>query len=429
MDIKASADRLQALINTALCCNIDIDEVLDNIEYMSNQKILQQHPYAITENKDGRFSSYLPDKTKPNNRRKVVKATRELLEKEIIKFYKEREKEQSLANISLRKFYPEWLAYKALHTTSSAYIKTIDELWKRFYVNDPIIDRPLVELSEYCLDTWAHSMIRENNLTKKQYYNMAIIIRQSLDLACKKGIVDSNSFNKFKVDYKLFRPVEKKADETQVFLIEEQPLIEQEAYRDFQKSGKSACLAIPLAFQTGLRTSELVGLRWSDIDEEQEHCIHVQRMEIKEYKQLSDGTWGSPKRVIVNRTKTKQGNRNVYLTTTARKILEQIYFFNEEKGFSNDGYIFMNERGRVTAPALNKRIRRYCRKINISEKGMHKIRKTYISTLIDAEDININYIREQVGHADERTTYGNYCFNRKSKDLTAQSMERALAHG
>lgn len=89
----------------------------------------------------------------------------------------------------------------------------------------------------------------------------------------------------------------------------------------------------------------------------------------------------------------------------------------------------MNERGRVTAPALNKRIRRYCRKINISEKGMHKIRKTYISTLIDAEDININYIREQVGHADERTTYGNYCFNRKLKNLTAQSMERALAHG
>ena len=84
MNIKASTDRLQSLINTALCCNIDIDEVLDNIEYMSNQKILQQHPYAITENKDGRFSSYLPDKTKPNNRRKVVKATRELLEKEII---------------------------------------------------------------------------------------------------------------------------------------------------------------------------------------------------------------------------------------------------------------------------------------------------------------------------------------------------------
>jgi integrase len=57
---------------------------------------------------------------------------------------------------------------------------------------------------------------------------------------------------------------------------------------------------------------------------------------------------------------------------------------------------------------------------------MHKIRKTYISTLIDNENININYIREQVGHADERTTYGNYCFNRKSKDLTEYDMEQAL---
>jgi len=417
------------LLNAVVCGNIDIDEVLDNIETMSNQKILQQHTYAITENKDGRFSTYLPDDTKKGNRRKVVKATRELLEKEIIKYYKEREKETSVANISLRKFYPEWFAYKSLHTTSSAYMRTIDELWKRYYVKDPLVDIPLVDLDEYTLDTWAHSLIRKHNLTKKQYYNMAIIIRQSLELARKKGIVANNNFNSFKIDYKLFKSTEKKADETQVFLTDEQPLIEKEAYQDFEQSGKTACLAIPFAFQTGLRMSEIVALRWSDINEEQENCIHVQRMETKEYEQLPDGTWGNPKRIVIDRTKTIQGNRNVYLTTTARAILEQIRHCNESKGYDNSGYIFLNESGRVTAPSLNKRIRRYCRKIGISEKGMHKIRKTYISTLIDSEDININYIREQVGHADERTTYGNYCFNRKSKDLTAQSMEKALAHG
>lgn len=426
---NTSAERLNNLINTVICSKMDIDEVLDNIETMSNQKILEQHPYAITENKDGRFSTYLTDETKPNNRRKVVKATRELLEREIIKFYKEREKENSVANISLRNFYPEWFAYKSLHTSSSAYMRTIDELWKRYYINDPLVDRPLAKLNEYTLDTWAHSLIKKHNLTKKQYYNMAIIIRQSLDLARKKGIVQNNAFNNFKIDYKLFKPVEKKADETQVFLIEEQPLIEQEAYRDFEESEKSACLAIPFAFQTGLRMSEIVALRWSDVDEEQEHCIHIQRMETKEYEQFPDGTWGKPKRVVIDRTKTMQGNRNVYLTTTARSILEKIHIFNEKKGYGNNGYIFLNENGRVTAPSLNKRIRRYCRKVGISEKGMHKIRKTYISTLIDSEDININYIREQVGHADERTTYGNYCFNRKSKDLTAQSMEKALVHG
>lgn len=429
MDLRRKSDFQNDILQYLLShCNMSLDEIAIDIETMSNQKLLEQHPYSITENKDGRFSTYLPDEMKPNHRRKVVKNCRELLEKEIIKFYKEREKQQSIQNITLRQFYPDWFEYKSLHTSSSAYMRTIDELWKKYYVNDPIVDRPLVELDECTLDTWAHSLIKDRALGKRQYYNMAIIFRQSLDLAKKKGIVTTNAFNNFKVDYKLFKPTEKKPDATQVFLTDEQPLIEQEAYKDFENTQKTACLAIPLLFQTGLRVSEIVALRWSDIDEEQENSIHIQRMETKTYEKKDDGTWDTPTRIVIPRTKSIQGNRNVYLTTTARNILEQIHRCNEEKGYDNTGFIFMNENGRVTAPSLDKRIRRYCRKIGISEKGLHKIRKTYISTLIDAEDININYIREQVGHADERTTYGNYCFNRKPKSLTAQSMEKALAH-
>jgi len=418
--------QLNLLQNPIVCGKLNLDEVWAYIDDMKNRELLEQHIYAITENKDGRFSTYLPDEAKPNHRRKVVKATRELLEKEIIKFYKEREKEESLANISLRKFYPEWFEYKSLHTSSSAYMKTIDDLWKRYYIKDAIADIPLVELDECTLDTWAHTLIKKHSLTKKQYYNMSIIIRQSLDLAKKKGIVQTNAFNNFKIDRKLFKPVEKKADETQVFMTDEQPLIEQEAYKDFEKTRETACLAIPLAFQTGLRISEIVALRWSDINEKQENCIHVQRMEARVYEKLSDGTWDKPQWEVIDRTKSIQGNRNVYLTSAAREILEKIYRCNEEKGYANDGYIFLDENGRTNAPSLSTRIRRYCKKIGTTEKGMHKIRKTYISTLIDAEDININYIREQVGHADERTTYGNYCFNRKPKNLTAQNMEKAL---
>lgn len=68
-------------------------------------------------------------------------------------------------------------------------MRTIDELWKKYYDEDPIVDRPLVELDECTLDTWAHTLIKNRALRKRQYYNMAIIIRQSLDLARKKGIV------------------------------------------------------------------------------------------------------------------------------------------------------------------------------------------------------------------------------------------------
>lgn len=38
--------------------------------------------------------------------------------------------------------------------------------------------------------------------------------------------------------------------------------------------------------------------------------------------------------------------------------------------------------------------------------------KTYISSLIDV-GINIDTVRAYAGHADERTTYLSYCFDRR----------------
>lgn len=405
-----------------------IDEVSDKIQEMKHQEYLQLHKYKITPLTDGRFSTYLPDDTKPNHRRKIVKPTQKLLEQEIIKFYKEKQQKEQKQNKCLKDFYPEWLEYKSLHTDSSAYIKTIDELWYRYYENDSISLIPIVELTYYMLDKWAHSLVKAHNMTKKQYYNMAIIMRQALQLAVTQDIIEDSPFDRVKVNRKLFKKTQKKNSETQVYLIDEQPLIEQEAYADFERTRNTACLAIPLAFQTGLRISELVGLKFSDINEEKENCIHIQRMEVVTYTQQADGTWSSPKREITERTKSLSGKRNVYLTTLAREIISKIKKANWEMGYDNSGYIFMDKRGRITAKALDSRLRKYCRHINISEKGMHTIRKTYISTLIDSEEISINYIREQVGHVDERTTFGNYCFNRKPKDQTAINMEKALVH-
>lgn len=58
-------------------------------------------------------------------------------------------------------------------------------------------------------------------------------------------------------------------------------------------------------------------------------------------------------------------------------------------------------------------------------KTSHKIRKTYISTLIDS-GLNIDEIRRMAGHTDERTTYGNYCYNRLTNSQTEEKIENAL---
>ena len=55
------------------------------------------------------------------------------------------------------------------------------------------------------------------------------------------------------------------------------------------------------------------------------------------------------------------------------------------------------------------------------------LRKTYISALIDSGEINIDKIRELVGHEDERTTFHNYCHNRETDARTHENIERALS--
>ena len=58
-------------------------------------------------------------------------------------------------------------------------------------------------------------------------------------------------------------------------------------------------------------------------------------------------------------------------------------------------------------------------------KSSHKVRKTYISALLDAH-VNINTVRELVGHADERTTLKNYCFDRNTEEEKRKKVEQAL---
>lgn len=144
------------------------------------------------------------------------------------------------------------------------------------------------------------------------------------------------------------------------------------------------------------------------------------------FAQVSDGTWKPPVNIIVDHTKTDAGDRNTYLTEYARHLIELIKKCNEKNGYGDSEYLFVGEEGKLHAGTFDFRIRRYCRNIGISEKSMHKIRKTYISTLFDA-DLNLNTIREQVGHADEKTTLKSYVFNRKTDIQTQTAIEKALS--
>ncbi|MCI9597466.1 MAG: tyrosine-type recombinase/integrase [Firmicutes bacterium] len=90
------------------------------------------------------------------------------------------------------------------------------------------------------------------------------------------------------------------------------------------------------------------------------------------------------------------------------------------------GYIFFINSLPLSPHAVNDTLRKDCKQLGFKAKSSHKVRKTVILALIDAE-INISAVRELAGHASETTTYRHYCRNRRPATENPHKMERALA--
>lgn len=406
---------------------IDTALVQEKIEMLKKKEILKKHPYKIWEGKNGKWYTYLPDDEK--GRKLVKRNTLDDIEKSIIVYWKrnsEEEKQKKIAEeISLKNIFPNWLRYKQLHTDSTSYIKRITADWKRFYVKESeFINMPLANMTKIFLDEWAHSIIKKYDLTKKSYYNMSMILRQCLDFAVENGWLESNEFAKVKINTKLFKRSKKKTGETQVYTIDEEEKLVKDMLRRFYDNPKNtAPLAVMFLFETGLRIGEDCAVKFTDIEK---NYIHIQRQEVREFEMVDDFTMRFKEFKIVEYTKSDDGFRDVYLTDTARKIIEAAKVVNETYGYKNpEGFIFCKGDDNVNHYSIQAMIKRGCEHIEMMVKTSHKIRKTYISTLIDS-GLNIDEIRRLVGHADERTTYGNYCYNRLTNKQTEEVIEKAL---
>lgn len=286
---------------------------------------------------------------------------------------------------------------------------------EKYYAGTAIIEKPITELKKLDFDEWAHNLIKDNNMTKKVYYNTTVIMRQSLDYAVDKEIVSDNLFRKVRIDGKrLFRKVRKPKSHTQVFNQLELDSIEKmawEEYRNKSRKWELSPLGLLFLFQTGLRIGELCALRYSDIEGD---IFHVERMVREETKELLDYT------------KTENGDREVILTSKAKALINEARKRQDELGLSPDNYIFSHlENVPITQDSVRRMFEKYCRELDIVRKTSHKARKTYISALVDG-GLNINTIREMVGHADEKTTYGNYVFDRSLESERKTLLEKAL---
>jgi len=184
---------------------------------------------------------------------------------------------------------------------------------------------------------------------------------------------------------------------------------------------------------SGLRVGELTGLRWCDIDFDEE-IIDVNHTLV--YFKDDDGmTWQ------INKPKTKAGTRTITMLDSVKKALEIERQYQTENNLHSkavvDGYsdfVFFNRFGNVQHQGtLNKALRRIIRDANLDAQSRndgtvllprfscHNLRTSFCTRLFE-NGVSLKVAMSLMGHDDSRTTmkvYTTVCKDWERRELEA----------
>ena len=405
---------LQYLVDSG---KIDLGSAEEEMRKSKITEIIESHPYKIYQGKDGKWYTHIPDDSKSEKRRKIVRATLEEVHEVIYDHYSGAAEKRQLLGKTIETLYPQWLEYKRLITPAPTTITRLQSDWKKYYEGTPIIKVPIVRLKKLDLDKWAHKLIRERELTSKQYSNLRAIMNQVLDYAVDLEIIETNPFEKVKIRGKhLFRPVKDKPPEERIYSVNEEKTVKEMAWKDYEDRVKVyvlSPLALLLQLETGVRIGELCVLRYEDIHGD---YLRVQRMLRRDAKE------------VVPYTKGAFGDREVILTSEAKRIIETCRKHQQMLGVEDDGYIFSINGEPCSYYAIEDLYRKYSGKMGLNgNKPSHTSRRTNLTKLLDGH-VHLDSVMKMAGHCDKKTTLSNYFYDRSTAEEKVRLVEEALAN-
>lgn len=303
------------------------------------------------------------------------------------------------------------------------------------FVRDDIGKQKVVTLKRSDIRRYYNRLIDERALKIATVDNVHTVLHQVLDIAVEDGYlrnnISDNALKELKQARNLF--TEKRKALT---------IAEQNIFLDYLTNNnmyKHWHPIFALMIGTGLRVGEATGLRWEDIDFEN-NTISVNHTLVY-YNHAENGCYFG-----VNTPKTRVGERTVPMIASVKKALMQEREYQTECGIKCnvriDGFtdfIFVNRFGNAQHQGtLNKALRRIIRDCNqqiidnakgnekltlLPRFSCHTLRHTFTTRLCES-GINIKVIQSVLGHADISTTLDIYAdVTRDLKKTEMQTFE------
>ena len=166
--------------------------------------------------------------------------------------------------------------------------------------------------------------------------------------------------------------------------------------------------AYTLMLNTGLRTGEVLGLLNSDIDLANK-VIHLQRG-VKEITRRDGTEATSGREVKVGKLKTASSKRDVPLNQAS---VNAILDLRKERYFGEDTPLISDEKGNYTRPVnFRKRYYRILEAAGIERKGLHSLRHTFATTLVNGvkqtdgtiKSLSPRQVADLLGHSTSEIT-------------------------
>jgi len=290
------------------------------------------------------------------------------------------------SGILLKEYAEKWLARKRKLklNTIVRYKKNLKE-----YILPCLGDKALEDIS---VDNVQSMMDKYSHLAWKTIKGALAVLSQIMQYAVDDGLIKKNPCTSHDLEIPSDRKTEREA-------------LPIDQYKDIlanlSRLNKHDQRYLGLLMYTGIRRGEALGLRWEDIDLEN-NMIHIER-------NVTHPQQNAP---IVTTPKTKAGRRSIPIDDNLMKLLQPM---------EEEGYILSGETP-MTLSSFRGMMKRINKEIDLHGATAHILRHSYLTYAV-GETTDYKTVQGISGHADVGTLLNRYAH---PQDIKVKELSKSM---